>query len=294
MAQNYRVHEMGSKDFHTGVLEGPRPLHQSCAIVTFEPWLCAVVLEQKHDNRPISPTEQDRLKDALEEDRWILDGQTIIFSVEGRLLDGQNRLTAVNETGKALRSYTVWGIPVDAFKTMDIGKKRSAADMLAANKVPDYGSTAAALRVHYRLVSGTMRSVEQTLPDDEIMDYFMHHKEIRYSLVYGQRIKQFVMPSVGSPLHYLLRAKDDTLADAVYDQLGKGEHLSRRDPFFVLRELLNSRRKDYSPLRHSIGEKAKADIAAQLIEAWNAVRRQKTLTTKWLLEVDQREFPEIL
>ena len=294
MAHNYRVHEMSSKDFHTRVIEGLDAQYLGCAIVTFEPWLVEIILEHKHYNRPISPSDQERLREALKENRWLLDGETIIFSVEGRLLDGQNRLTAVQETGKPLQSFTVWGLPVDVFNTIDIGKKRSGADMLAANRVPDCASTAAALRMHYRLVRGAMRNPTDTLPDDEIMAYYQERKDIRYSLVYGQRIKQFVVPSVGSSLHYLFRTKDNILADAVYDQLGKGELLNRRDPFYVLRELLSTRRKDYSPLKHNVGEKAKADMAAQLIEAWNAVRRHKTLTTKWLLDVDQRDFPEIM
>jgi hypothetical protein len=76
-----------------------------------------------HDNRPLKPAHIKMLSTALKNDEWMLNGETIVFSKSGRLLDGQHRLTACINTGKAFQTVIIKGIEDEAaFGTIDTGK----------------------------------------------------------------------------------------------------------------------------------------------------------------------------
>ncbi len=78
-----------------------------------------------HDNRPLKPAHVKMPVTAIN-DEWMLNGETIAFSKSGRLLDGQHRLTACVNTGKAFQTVIIKGIEDEAaFGTIDTGKPRS-------------------------------------------------------------------------------------------------------------------------------------------------------------------------
>jgi hypothetical protein len=293
MAQDYRVREMSSDDFHSLAQGGWPASALGSALVTYEPWLCDYLLGQKCPNRPLSPAELGRLNQALRADGWLLTGETLIFTAAFHVVDGQHRLTAGKETGKAFTSFTVWGVPEEAFAGIDIGKKRSAGDQLAAHAVPDYSAIAAALRVYYRLEHGAMRRTDVTLPDHEVKAYLNAHQKIRYSLTYGRRAHRFIMPSLGAALHYRFRGINEPLADQFFEDLIHGDLLSKRDPILALRDLLGLRRPEGLRRARNTGDsEARADIAAQVIETWNAVCTKKSVLVKWLEDVATRPFPD--
>lgn len=82
-------------------------------------------------NRHLSSRLAHFLGDEIETDKWLLNGQPIIFSSTGHLMDGQHRLQAIVNTGRTVKSLVVWGIEPAAFATMDVGRKRSASQVLS-------------------------------------------------------------------------------------------------------------------------------------------------------------------
>src|SRR4051794_31947970 len=81
-------------------------------------------------NRPPVENKIEEYADAILEGRWYLTGDTIKFSTNKNMLDGQNRLMACVRTGKPIFSYVVFGIQPDAFVYMDRGGVRTAANVL--------------------------------------------------------------------------------------------------------------------------------------------------------------------
>ena len=81
-----------------------------------------------------------RYADDMAAQRWSLTGDTIKFSNEKRLRDGQNRLAACVRAGAAFSTYIVFGIDDAAFDRMDQGRNRSGSDVLA---IAGYSNTAA-------------------------------------------------------------------------------------------------------------------------------------------------------
>lgn len=104
-------------------------------IVDVTPALAAGYLKFNGANRPIRRTVVEGLKSAMMRGEYVPSHQGIAFSENGRLLDGQHRLTAISELPSgSFRMLVTKGVSDDAFKVMDIGLKRSAADSLKEDR----------------------------------------------------------------------------------------------------------------------------------------------------------------
>lgn len=85
-------------------------------------------LENQHHNRPIGAGLVRSLRQAIDDGRWEVTGQGISFDNEGRLVDGQHRLTAVVLSGKSVQMLCVHGVTREAALTaIDQGEKRTNA-----------------------------------------------------------------------------------------------------------------------------------------------------------------------
>lgn len=104
-------------------------------IVNVTPQMAADWLKFNTANRPLRRTVVNGLKGALQRGEYIPSHQGIAFSEEGVLLDGQHRLTAISELRDgAFPMLVTWGVSTEAFKVMDIGVKRTAADALGEDR----------------------------------------------------------------------------------------------------------------------------------------------------------------
>jgi hypothetical protein len=188
-------------------------------------------------------------------------------------------------------------------ESMDIGKKHSGADILAQHEIPDAAAVAAALRTYYKIEQNALPTVTVVLPDYAIVEYQKIHQQIHYSLTNGVNVRRFLPPSLGTALHYAFQQKvkdatDDNehvLPDVFFAQLAGGENISSRDPVYVLRELLSLRRSKDRRIKQSLDDKEYAQLGAQTINAWNAIRRHRSITRAGLeWNEDTKPFPEIL
>ncbi len=99
-------------------------------VMSISPELAQRWLEGNVHNRPIRQRDIDQWARAMKDDRWLLNGESIIFATDGTLMDGQHRLWACVESGTSFHSVVVFGVPKKAFTTIDQGRRRSAADHL--------------------------------------------------------------------------------------------------------------------------------------------------------------------
>ena len=76
-------------------------------------------LKQNDRNRKLSPKTVAKYAKSIRTGEWQVNGQSIIFSADGRLLDGQHRLSAVVVAGKPIETCVIRGIQDGAFKTID-------------------------------------------------------------------------------------------------------------------------------------------------------------------------------
>ena len=110
------------------------------SIERISPEVAACMLEKNTHNRAIGRQPLDY---AMLTGQWVLNGDAIVFSEEGVLLNGQHRLTALVKTNTSADFIVARGIKREAQVTMDVGKKRTLADYLKMDGFSDYTKVAA-------------------------------------------------------------------------------------------------------------------------------------------------------
>lgn len=100
-------------------------------IVNVTPQMAADWLSLNEENRQLRRAVVDGLKAAFSRGEYLQTHQGIAFSKEGKLLDGQHRLTAISELRDGIFPMLVsYDVTEKAFQVMDIGLKRTPADAL--------------------------------------------------------------------------------------------------------------------------------------------------------------------
>jgi len=82
----------------------------------------------KDPNRYLQPSRVRKLRRELAEGRWLLTHQGIAFDTSGRLIDGQNRLTAIIEAGVPAELCVFRNLDPRARLVIDATSNRTPAD----------------------------------------------------------------------------------------------------------------------------------------------------------------------
>lgn len=110
------------------------------------------LLARNGHNRPLQKNRVRALAAAMRSGRWAVNGETVIVSEDGVLLDGQHRLKAVTEYGQAVDLLIAYGAPPSAFETIDTGKARSAGDILGMQGVKYPQKTASTAKLVWQMI----------------------------------------------------------------------------------------------------------------------------------------------
>lgn len=104
-------------------------------VLRISPAIARAWLEKNTINRPLRRTVVEGYRASLERGEHRLTHQGIAFSASGELLDGQHRLTAIAEMPEnfSVQMMVTRGLSAEAFQAIDLGLKRSHADVL---KIP--------------------------------------------------------------------------------------------------------------------------------------------------------------
>lgn len=102
------------------------------------------------ENRVIRESLVEALYRSIIGGRWMLTHQGIAFDVQGRLIDGQHRLTAIYCSGVTVPMNVTYGVDPDTFAVVDTGARRSAGDVLAP--LTNLGGTAGLAAAMVRVV----------------------------------------------------------------------------------------------------------------------------------------------
>ena len=238
------------------------------------------MLDQNTANRPVDPRHVKLLADEMRSGRWKENGETIKCGC-GKLVDGQHRLLAVIESGVTIVVWLIENLSADVFDTIDIGKRRSAADTLAVRGEKQCKSLAAALTLLDQYATGRMdRYVRYT--NSEVMDLVDKYPEMRESVRICRETNGLIPPRVLTACHYLFARKNQSDADSFIEQLISGAAMVKGSSVYVLRSYLmtNSMRKAKVPGNY---------IMALLIKAWN---RRKDGNVSFIRYRTQGDSPE--
>ena len=105
----------------------------SVELTLVTPKLAENYLRFNNKNRKLSTSNLRFLVNEMKSDRFIENGEAIVFDKNGFLKDGQHRLGAILKSGKSFFIPIVRGVNPIAMGTYDTGKNRSSGDVLELN-----------------------------------------------------------------------------------------------------------------------------------------------------------------
>lgn len=251
------------------------------------PKAAEAMLAQNGSNRPITPSLVRRYGDEMRAGRWNTNGQGIIFSPEGQLLDGQHRLKAIIESGMTVEMFVVRGVPAERFETMDSGRARTVGDVLGAQSYKNANNLAAIARLSWNYVAGASMGYG---PTKSALVQFVH--KYPYLSDVTQQIVAARLPIPASPTGAVLfianagHERYATQALDFLDGLRTGENLTRGDPRLTLREWFYAQR---ARERGAVGTEVAFAATAR---AWNAFCHGRELAIiKQLYGPNRRTLP---
>lgn len=98
--------------------------------VTVTPAMAREWLKANTQNRPLVASTVEGYAKAIRAGHWQLTHQGIAFSVSGRLIDGQHRLSAIVKADVPVRMVVIHDAPENSFDVLDRGRTRSISDVI--------------------------------------------------------------------------------------------------------------------------------------------------------------------
>ena len=253
-------------------------------------------LQSNTKNRRLKPQHVAKLTREITGGRWSLNGDTIKFSSDGTLIDGQHRLHAIRNSGVTVPALVVFGVDdPNAFKTIDTnGLSRGVATLADTYyNIPNANNVSAIARRLLHWDSATNKdmftfSTEawRQISKAEILEYLeANNHEIQR--VFGYVAKSLPCRRCGSGsalvTALILCGRADEVTNMMFiDGLITGRNLTENSPVALLRDRLIA-----PPDRRGIWWEL--EIMALTIKSFNKFMYHKPLKTlRWL---PQEKFP---
>lgn len=257
--------------------------------VVVTPELAQEWLKFNTGNRKLKSRTLNAIREALKVGKWKYNNQTIVFG-NGRLLDGQNRLTAIVQAGVPAKCLVVFNADNYSQKTMDSGASRKTSDTLLIGGELNATAIAAGLRVVWVYKMGTS-DFTQSIPNHMIDEVLEQYPGVRFSAAFCRNRCKGLMPeSVAAACHYLFGEKDMDAAQDFFNKLFTGVGLDESSPILRLRErLIEAKGRQGMKLSSRY-------MMAITIKTWNAYRKGKTIASLRFVEKGPcvEEMPKVV
>jgi hypothetical protein len=267
----------------------PTATETSIGVELITPDLARGLLADNVHNRNLRSARVVQLAEAMRRGEWVLNGETIKIAENGTLVDGQHRLRAVVESGVPIESLVLRGLPMEVQDTVDTGRRRRLADLLAIEGYTDAHALAAALNMLHRFRTGGRIDYSHAgAPSaQQAIELIETEPEIRDSLREARRVTKQTGGPIGvfAALHHLFSEVDREATKDFFDRLADGAEIAKGDPVLHLRQQLMRPHKERSYAQSA------SNTAALIIKAFN-LRREGRRTD--LLSFKKTEkFPTI-
>lgn len=251
------------------------------------PELAAALLEKNPSNRPVSKSTVYRYATQIKQGTFEANGESIIISSDGELLDGQHRLMAVVQAKMPIIGLIVSNVPKDVFHTIDAGKTRNAADVLAIGGHKNWATLAKVARqlICFREdlpVKATASGYAQ-LSAGKLLEFADANPKLAecvsaattlYSIFSAVRQTEYAL------MLYLFSQKNQEAANSFCEKLAYGQNLTEAHDSAIL--LVRRKFIDLGMTRRKASDEERL---ALLISAWNRARAGGlTKSLKWLPE----------
>lgn len=139
-----------------GPLTHPELPGMELRIVLVTPKLAELFLDYSiKKQRNISPPTERTYASDMKTGFWAFLGDPIRIDVNGAVVDGQHRATAIIRSGKSQLIVVICGLAEGAMRFVDTGRKRSYADVLKMREVTNHMGVAAVVSAMFAWYNGS-------------------------------------------------------------------------------------------------------------------------------------------
>lgn len=236
------------------------------------PEIAKTMLKRNNGNRKINERHVRFLSNEMKKGNWLFDGQPIRLTAAGGLLDGQHRLSAIVESDTTQKILVISGIDQAAFKVMDTGKGRSAADVFGIYGIPNATDAAASCRLIINIQKnkyGKSNSHDSPSNSDVLAFYNQDSDKLKGFISNAKNLyngfNKVITCSHIAAFTYLMAERSVTDSEEFWSKVCYGLSLEKGSPMKVLRDKLIADRLSKSKLPTS-------EIIALIFKAWNQFR----------------------
>lgn len=253
------------------------------------PAVAEELLEANTHNRNLRASRVAQLAEAMRRGEWVVNGETVKIAKDGTLIDGQHRLQAVVDSGVTIESLVIRDLPLEVQDTVDTGRRRRLADILAIEGHSDSHALGAAVSMLHRFRTGKRVDYSHASAPSaqQALDLLQEEPQIIESMQIARRVTKAVGGPIGvfAALHLLFKEVDPKATDEFYARLVDGVRLEPDDPVLHLRNQLVKPRKDRNYVQ------SPRHIAALTIKAFNLRRAGRRIELLFFRKSEK--FPEI-
>ena len=225
--------------------------------------------------------------------RWSLNGESLKFSANGRLLDGQSRLMAIELAAVPVVLEVRAGLPDAAQQSMDVGEVRKNAHTLEMLGENYPNMLAPALKLCWLLERGQLGGAKfkdsPVMENYEVQPMLQRHAALKRSIGWvvsdGHKVKRLLRQSEAAFFHYIFGTISFERRDWFFDGLVDGIGLAKTSAVYHLREKLLGGEIP------RVGEPNARLRRALIIKAWNHVQAGESVSMLRLLPAER--FPSI-
>jgi hypothetical protein len=263
----------------------------SINVVNVTPEVAKQWLAKNLNNRKVRPNQVNKLTRDILNGKWTVNGETVKFDTNDRLIDGQHRLLAIIAADTPAETIVISGLAPEVAITLDQQSKRTMADHLDSIGEQSTHTLSGALRVLRGIKEGTITHKEESTIS-EIANTFKEFPDIKGSIHYvsvNRQLSNIIQPSITGALHCIFNRVNSVKCEEFFTALKNGIGLDKNDSRYILRERLVANRMNNN------NRLLKNAIIALTVKAWNAYYDGTPIGhLRWTRIGTQREeFPKI-
>lgn len=261
-------------------------------VESISPAIAAKLLQNNIEkNRNVRERRVEDYKHQMELGRWAVNGEAIIVSNKGRLLDGQHRLAAVVAYGKPVDMLICRGVQEDTMSTLDLGAARTHADHLKMKGFEgNLTSLSAAIAIVLKFKNGVLKDLKSRLAPIDTITFLERNKGIMRSherISSDKELGRLIPASILTAAHYLFYQIDPTKTESFFTLLSTGEDLKKGNPILSLRNQLLLMRGDKRTSGYT-----KRVFISYLIKAFSAWLNDERVDGYYKAPVGDIELPK--
>lgn len=266
-------------------------------VETITPTKAQEYLGKSGGNRNISKPVVASYAASMKAGKWLLNGESITFDIDGVLLNGHHRLHAIILAGVPIQTFVTRGVEHECYTTFDCGRHRTIGQLISMQGIRNYSIIATSVYSAYLLVNGfyvgsgsNIKSRKKS--NSDVIDFFNRDRDFFCEIgVLIRSIKQNANiledGIIGSSIYYLVRIGGYT-KEFVDDFFRKACSLDTCENSTIekLRKRLIKNRTS------STAKFPKAVTFAYVIKTWNAYVTGREL--KILKFTTEEEYPKFI